>query len=114
MTIRQILNRTKRRVVTLWFVCFGLFILGPIVFSDVVFMVILGLVGFGIAFVTMFYSYMFGLPCPKCRTSWGLFAYHHGGFSISQRIRFCPFCGTNIDDDLQSMGQENANHLTQA
>ena len=57
---------------------------------------IIGMVGFGVAFVTLAYAF-FGIPCPKCKGQWGYIAmYSRTPFAISKKIKFCPYCGVNL------------------
>ncbi len=51
----------------------------------------------------IFYSYVvfWRIRCPKCKSRWGYVAMYEGGpFSVSKKIRFCPYCGVPIDSGL--------------
>jgi hypothetical protein len=54
----------------------------------------------GLPFCLLFlYANLFSFLCPRCCTAWGSLALTgtRQVFSIDNRIRFCPFCGCNID-----------------
>lgn len=56
--------------------------------------------GFALAFLMTVYAYYFGLRCPKCWGNMAPLVFQKGGFSVDQRVRFCPYCGYALDDDL--------------
>ena len=68
---------------------------------------IISFVGFGAAFIAIFYAQI-GIKCPSCRNSWGYIAMYKGFefsnpfkiFRISKKIRYCPFCGIDIDKEI--------------
>ncbi len=68
---------------------------------------IIPFVGFGVALIAIFYA-QFAVKCPSCRSNWGYIALYKGFefsnpfkiFSISKKIRYCPFCGIDIDKDI--------------
>ncbi len=45
---------------------------------------------------------LFGIRCPQCRGPLGYAISYppKGFFSISERIRFCQFCGVELDSEL--------------
>jgi hypothetical protein len=51
-------------------------------------------------FVTMLWGMAFFIRCPNCHVPWGQFAVQSGPLSIDKRIRFCPFCGRDIDVEV--------------
>jgi hypothetical protein len=109
MTIRYELNRQKRNMMIIIF--FGiLFLFGmPLSFfhpnSEKLFIIlnIISLIGVGIIAVTSWYTRSFGLKCPKCKKKWRDIVFVSGTlFAISKNIHFCPFCGTNIDKNIET------------
>ena len=95
MTIRGYLKR--RRVVS-WSLLFGslaLAVLGGAPQSPLAHPAVLtiGLAGFLVAIV---YSNVAN-RCPLCRGPLGSLMFNYG---ISRRVRFCPFCGVSMDEEL--------------
>ena len=101
MTIRSQINAMKRRTVTIalaaWLVmaAFGILAVNRPAFSG---LGLLGIIGFLSAMLYM----LFCVRCTACKeqilcaTSWP----PGGFFSISKKIRFCPFCGINLDSEV--------------
>jgi hypothetical protein len=58
------------------------------------------LTGFVISGVTLLFTMYRGLPCPRCRRNLGTLVLRHGAFRVHKEIRFCPFCGYALDEDL--------------
>jgi hypothetical protein len=102
MTAREILNRRKRSISILLFISFTLFVLGIVTTALLPFFTLAAFWGFGIFLVTLLYTY-FGIRCPKCRRSWGNLAMSGGTpFSISGRLKSCPYCGLDLDSPTES------------
>jgi len=100
MTIRTLLNKKKRTVSIIAFTGFLIFFAGTIFGAGKNELPVLGLIGFGIAFITLLYA-CFGIKCPKCEGRWGYIAMYLGhAFAIHRRIRFCPYCGVELDKEL--------------
>jgi hypothetical protein len=60
------------------------------------------LIGFGVAFISIFYAF-YGIRCPKCNGLFGYITMNLGGpFAVSKKVKFCPFCGVNIDTEIHS------------
>ncbi|MCX5834485.1 MAG: hypothetical protein NTV99_08265 [Deltaproteobacteria bacterium] len=103
MTVRDVLNKKKRYIAILLYFSFAIFLLG-FLFS-VIFpaFAVIGFWGFGIFFVTLGYAY-FGIRCPVCRGIWGILAMRSGTpFSISRKLKFCPYCGVDLDSQDERM-----------
>ncbi len=58
------------------------------------------LIGFPVFMFAIFYAH-FGIKCPKCRGNIGILVMHLGSpFTSSKNIKYCPFCGVNIDTGI--------------
>jgi hypothetical protein len=102
MTTRTQFDRQMRWVSSLIYAGFGLFVIGLVIGEALGQGPILAvyLPGFVIAFVTMLCAYSVGFRCPKCRCNLGVLVLQRGGFRVDKRLRFCPYCGTGLDDEL--------------
>jgi endogenous inhibitor of DNA gyrase (YacG/DUF329 family) len=102
MTIRFVINKKRRTLSILIYIGFALFFAGTLSaeYLNLKGLLIAGLIGFAIAGIGIIYA-LFGISCPKCGNSWRYLATSSGNpFSISKKIRFCPYCGTDVDSDL--------------
>jgi hypothetical protein len=100
MTIRNLLDKKKRTVSIITYTGFVIFIAGMFFGVGKNELPVIGLVGFGVAFITVVYAF-FGIRCPKCGGGWGYIAMYLGHpFAISKKIRFCPYCGVELDRNL--------------
>ena len=107
MTIRSLTNARKKKVSLVLYSCMSVFIIGVLLGNVHPALIILGILGFAGAFITLIYTYYNGIRCPKCENAWGLLAMQTGGpFSLSKKLRFCPFCGANLDSDLNGPSNE--------
>ncbi len=66
MTIRALLNKKKRMISIIVYLGLAIFLIGMISAIQSNVFPIIGMVGFGVAFVTLFYAF-FGISCPKCK-----------------------------------------------
>lgn len=99
MNVRSVINSGKRKISLVAYSGVALFFVGILLSPVTPYMFTLALIGFGLTFVSVVYSF-FAIPCPRCKTAWGYVAMYSGGlFSISKKIRFCPYCGVDIDSD---------------
>lgn len=99
MTIRDKLNRQLRGL-------HGMFILGLLVYVPGVFLparYILYLILASYVFIVGAILYMMnGIRCPKCKSSVGNAAFSIGGwFRGTGKMKFCPFCGVDIDTEIE-------------
>jgi hypothetical protein len=113
MKIREELNKTRKTVFLFSFLSWILFaaatvltgtyksdslhtfLLAPLGFSLFI------LIPFGLFAFTVLYSFV-GIRCPKCKGGLG-YALNWPwapGFSVSERIKFCPFCGVDLDSEI--------------
>jgi hypothetical protein len=102
MTLRESIVRRKRTVAIVTYLGFG-WCLAWMVLSGAeppwLFFVVFP--GFAAFFAGTWYL-MFGLRCPRCRGRIGYtVSYMSSPFSVSRKIRFCPFCGVALDSELE-------------
>ena len=99
MNVRSVTNKGKRRLSLVAYLGVALFFVGILLSPINRNMFTLALIGFGLTLVAVVYAF-FAIPCPRCRTAWGYVAMYSGGLlSISKKIKFCPYCGVDIDSD---------------
>jgi len=61
-----------------------------------------GLIPFAAVVVSTAYL-MFGIRCPRCRDRITPVVVHGTNpFRVSPRLRFCPFCGVNLDAESEA------------
>lgn len=100
MTIRGYFDRRKKRVLLALLACAVLAIGSALVSVRYDTMFLLTLFFVVAAIVTMSLSVMLGFRCPLCRGQWGYIAMYSGGiFSIRKDLRFCPYCGADLDGE---------------
>jgi len=59
------------------------------------------LIGFSVFFVSIsFYGY-WAMRCPHCKGNLGHFLYYGPPFSVSKKVKYCPFCGVDVDIELE-------------
>ncbi len=104
MTIRSQLSRKKRRTIIPAYSGLAFFILGMLVgiISDktghVPIVPFIGLFFFSGSMIYLFWR----VRCPNCKGNLGYVAMYYGTpFSVSKKIKFCPFCGISIDKELK-------------
>ncbi len=100
MTIRQHFNTRKKRVLVALIGCAVLAMVSAVVSVrfELVFLLTLGSVV--AAIVTLYLAVIFGFRCPRCRGQWGYLAMYAGPvFSIRKDLRFCPYCGADLDGE---------------
>jgi hypothetical protein len=101
MKIREMINIQKRKAVIAAFSGMAVFAVSLLTGTTYRGMFSVALIGFTIAVVGIIFL-QFGLSCPQCRGRIGYAAnYPSGPFSVSPKIRFCPFCGVALDSDLK-------------
>jgi len=107
MTIRSLTNARKRKVFLVIYSCLSVCIIGILLRHIHPTLIIFAVLGFAGLFITLIYTYYKGIRCPKCENAWGFLAIQTGGpFSLSKELRFCPFCGVNLDSDLNGHSNE--------
>lgn len=101
MTIRTIINKKKRMISIITYTGFAFFAIGIFVSERSDYLPLIPLIGFAVAFLSILYAF-FGIRCPRCNGQFGYIAMYLGTpFSISKKIKYCPFCGVDIDTELK-------------
>jgi hypothetical protein len=102
MTIRDVINKRKRRGILITYGALGLVIADFIRAAISNTMPVVVFIGFPVFFGGLLYS-MFWIICPSCKLTLGHMAMYSGGpFSISKKFRFCPFCGVDLDSEVKA------------
>ena len=104
MTIREYLNKKKRKCFSIFFTAIGIYGFSLALFDYIDNMYIIATVGlcsFVIIVVCFWYAY-FKICCPICKNSLGciVFAHNKKASSILDKVKHCPFCGVDIDITL--------------
>ncbi|MFH1092749.1 MAG: hypothetical protein V1739_01180 [Candidatus Omnitrophota bacterium] len=105
MKIREKLNKIRNTIYLLGFLSWLLLTLAAsLVFSKTQhnnsFPIVI-LIPFALFMIMCFYA-IFGIRCPQCRgilgyaVSWPMGKW----LNISEKIKFCPFCGVNLDSEI--------------
>ena len=103
MTVRELIATRKRKASIVAYSGFALFALGMVLDAGEPWFSV-ALPGFAVFFAATVYLLLF-LRCPACRGPIGYTVNHPSGpFSVSRKIRFCPFCGIPLDSELGSPG----------
>lgn len=102
ITIRAQFDKTKRRIMRIALCGFLLGVLA-VILADLeiikaapYYAVLPGMTLFTLA---LFYANLIAFRCPRCSENWGVLAAmgYPSFFKIDSRIRYCPFCGCNVD-----------------
>lgn len=56
--------------------------------------------GFGVMLVASMIAQYVALRCPRCSGNLGTLIMQCWRLAVDRRIRFCPFCGTGLDEAL--------------
>jgi hypothetical protein len=101
MTFRDKLNHMRGQIAFLFLLGVSICLMGAI--YQTMWLVIVGVV---IALPIYLIAYTVAFPCPHCGVRWGSLALWSGwsglSMSLDKRIRFCPFCGVDIDSEHDS------------
>ncbi len=102
MTYRERIAISKRRIVLAIYGCVGLIVIGGLLISGkvipetsffVVFLLILPVAWFA----------RYGIRCPRCNENLSHTVFPVGGpFSISNKIKVCPYCAVALDTEVGS------------
>ncbi len=104
MKIRSEINSKKRFAIMITYFGFAFFLFVSILSmrygkSMSSLLGLISLVGLAIGIFGLFYS-VYAIKCPKCKQRWGYMALYGGLFSIPKSVKFCPFCGHDIDAEF--------------
>jgi hypothetical protein len=56
--------------------------------------------GFAVLLVATMAGYYGYLRCPRCRGNLGILFMQPEWPALQPRVRFCPYCGSNLDEEL--------------
>jgi hypothetical protein len=105
MTIRSHISRKKRKIFIVTYSGLLFFILGIILSTTLGIMPLVPFIGFAVFFVSIACAF-WGIRCPHCKGNFGYIAMYHGSpFSVSKKVKYCPFCGIDIDTELETPNQ---------
>lgn len=100
MTIRYRFNIRKKRVLVALIACAALAIVSAVVSVRYELIFLVTLASVVAAIVIMYLAVVLGFRCPRCRGQWGYLAMYSGPvFSIRKDLRFCPYCGADLDEE---------------
>lgn len=60
--------------------------------------------GFAVAFVVAMAAHFIALRCPRCRGNLDTLIMQRGWLSVHRSVRFCPYCGCGLDEELPQEG----------
>ncbi|GAK60596.1 hypothetical protein U27_00493 [Candidatus Vecturithrix granuli] len=101
MTIRTYFNLRKKRILMVLFGCAVTAIVSALLSVRYEFLFLFTLSGVATAIVVMYCAVIFGFRCPKCRGQWGYLAMYSGKtFSIRKDLKYCPYCGADLDKEI--------------
>jgi|GEM_PF-1287460 len=101
MTIRDEINKKKRKAAIIMYSGFIFFILGCLLSIHNSFIVPFTFFGLLLAFLGI-ELYLTGIRCPQCRGNLGYSVYSGNPFILSSKIRFCPFCAVALDSTIDN------------
>ncbi len=61
-------------------------------------LLVFGILGFAVAWVSIFYAHYGALRCPGCRSNLAGLVLRRPGLRIDPRLRVCPYCELRLDD----------------
>jgi len=105
MSIRTQINDKKRKILIVAYSGMAFFIFGMILSHKSGALTFLSFVGFAVFFLSIVYAF-WAIRCPRCRGNFSYVAMTSGSpFSVSKKIKYCPFCGVDIDTELNEQNQ---------
>lgn len=99
MTIRKALEKKRRVVFMMAFLCWILFAGACLTEShsrELPLLIFIPFIGFGACVLFL----LFGLRCPKCKNNLG-YTLQPSFWHISEKLKFCPFCGVSLDEEIK-------------
>jgi ammonia channel protein AmtB len=105
MTIRDEMRRKKRRLLIITWSGIALFILGILLSEKLGSTPLIPFVGFAVFCVSITLYGYWAMRCPHCKGNLGHFLYYGPPFSVSNKVKYCPFCGVDIDMELEEQNR---------
>ncbi len=104
LSAREIINSRVRLVMAIMYAGFGVGVLALVVPQALGSppLVALAIAGLAVASLTMIGAYLLGIRCPRCQARLTDLLWGRPGLRIDPRIRFCPYCGVELDDEYDS------------
>jgi len=106
MTIRKLIEGKKRWIMTIALLGFAAGVVGVILARLNVLNVEplwAMLPGVAVFLIALLYAHHFAFPCPRCNGRLEALVMNMGGlFALDPRIRHCPFCGGDIDGEVDA------------
>jgi hypothetical protein len=99
MTIRDYLLLRKRRAIIFDVIGLAIFVLGLILAQEVKPLFILAVAGVGLGFVSL-YIFRFNTRCPQCKGNLATTINMGNPFSVSIKIKYCPYCSVDLDSSM--------------
>jgi hypothetical protein len=104
MTIRMLIERQKLRIMVVALLGFAIGAAGVILAQLKVLNVeprFAVLPGGALFTLALLYANLFAFRCPRCGGRWEALAMGRGSFfALDRSLRYCPFCGADIDAEL--------------
>jgi hypothetical protein len=104
VTIRAAVNRRLRKTTLVSWAGFLMFGVGAMLANIKPQGTVVCLSGFAVCAACILYMYV-GIRCTNCKNGIGSLV-NHGPWSLSQRVKYCPFCGVDLDTDLHDSSDE--------
>ena len=113
MTIRSEISNKKRKAMILGYSGGALFLLGIIFSVKSTTLPIIPFIGFAIFLLSILYVF-WAIRCPRCKHRLSPITHYGSPLSISKKIKYCPFCGIDIDTELKAENQVQQTHQPDA
>jgi hypothetical protein len=102
MTIRSEISNKKRKGMIIAYSGLAFSVLA-IIFSDKsTSLPILPFIGLAVFLLSLIYVFR-AMRCPRCRHYLLPIMSYGSPFSVSKKIKYCPFCGIDIDSELKEI-----------
>jgi hypothetical protein len=102
MTIRSKIGNKKRKAMILGYSGLAFFVLGMIFSDKSTTLPIPPFIGFAIFSLSLLYVF-WGIRCPECGHHLAPITTYGSPFSISRKNKYCPFCGIDMDSELEEI-----------
>lgn len=105
MTMRDYMNRSKRRFLALFILTGFLMAVGLAAWEErYAWGRLLFFGGLAAIVANILHAFWIGFRCPHCRQPLFTLVFHGGWspFSMHSKMRFCPFCAHDVDSELES------------